>query len=340
MLLSARLVVLLTLPLAAAPGAEIPAGLLQSEPQSLTPPPSRDWRALGIRDWEIRLFERFHRGGGYEAYHVGYKSGDLNITGILARPYIADDQVKHPAILLSHGSEEGVTAPYRAVALELARRGYVVLASTYRGRQGPEGRSEGRREFGKGEVIDVLQLTELARKLDYVDTQRMGIIGEGLGGAITLQAIGRSNVFRAAVLISPLVFSGAPEHGFPGMRLFGARSEEFFGRQLSESELIRELRQRDCLRFTSRIKSAVLLIASEQDPGYQDQLRLVGALERYGIEHSVLRFPNVPADFMLSYDSGADSAEWLEARERAWAELFRFVQIYVPVVEETGPPRP
>lgn len=317
---------------------ETPPGLLGAPPAPVTHVPQRDWERLGIAGWEIRQLERVYHGEGVEAFHIAYALGDVHatnklfLTGFLARPYLRDEKTKYPAIILNHGSSQGVTAPYRAVAEELARRGYVVLASTYRGQQGSEGHSQGVPEFCKGEVLDVLQLTELARKLPFVDSLRMAILGQGQGASITIQAIGRSNIFKAAVAISPPMFSGLPEYGYAGMRLLHQMSPQLFGRELSEYQLRRELLQRDSFRFLQRIRTPLLLISSDQDPSYEDQIRFDANLQSRGIEHRYLRFPAMPPDFMFAYNDGTQPARWFESREEAWREVFAFLEERVPAV--------
>jgi len=317
--------------------AETPPGLLSPEENSLTPPPERDWERLGIRESELRILERFHRGGGYEGFHVAYKSTGLDITGVLARPYIPDEDTMFPAIILNHGSAGGVTAPYRAVALDLARRGYVVLASTYRGRAGPEGRSQGLVELAKGEVIDVLQLTQLARKLEYVDPRRVGIMGEGEGGAITLQAIERSNVFEAAVVISPPLFSGMAETGYAGLGYLRERSAQLFGREMPESALIRELYAREMFRDARRIRTPLLFITSNTDLNYPVQSRFVARLGEMGIDHRFLDYEGMFADFMTASNSPDRPSNWNQVRDEAWGEVFRFLAEHV---EPGGKPKP
>ncbi len=323
--------------LQAAGWAQTPVGLQGPPPATTVVAPQRNWEALGIPGWELRSLERVHRGDGIEAFHIAYTLGSthatnrVHLTGFMARPYIREDE-KYPAIILNHGGLDGVSAPYREVALELARRGYVVLASSYRGEQGSEGRSQGVIEFAKGEVLDVLQLTELARSQTYIDSLRMGIIGHGQGAAITVQAIGRSNIFKAAVAISPPLFSGMPEYGYAGMRLLYEMSPRLFGRELPEYQLRRELLQRDSFRFLPRIRTPLLLVGSDQDPGYEDHLRFVSNLESRGIDHRYLRFPGMPPDFMFSYDDGTQPARWRESRNDAWREVFSFIEERVPVV--------
>jgi dipeptidyl aminopeptidase/acylaminoacyl peptidase len=178
----------------------------------------------------------------------------------------------------------------------------------------------------------VLQLTELARSQTYIDSLRMGIVGHGQGASITVQAVGRSNIFKAAVAISPPLFSGLPEYGYAGMRLLHEMSPRLFGRELTEYQLRRELLQRDSFRFLQRIRAPLLLVGSDQDPGYEDQIRFVSSLESRGIEHRYLRFPGMQPDFMFSYDDGTQSPRWREQRNDAWREVFSFLETRVPVI--------
>jgi len=310
--------------------AETPPGLLaiSGEPDFIAP--ERNWTRLGIRDWELRQLERFHRGDGHEGWNVAYKSLELNMTGVLTRPYIPDKDTKFPLIVLNHGSRRGVDARYRAVALELARRGYVVLAPTFRGRAGPEGRSEGVIQIGRNEVIDLLQLAQLGRKLEYVDSLRMAIIGEGHGATAALLAIERSNIFRAAVIISPLVFSGLAEYGFAGINRLISLQDELFGRQLERNELVRELYARDMFRQARRIRTPMLFIQTDSDPSYADQRRFLSELGQYDIRPRVLEFPGMPPDFMTTYDNGARPAAWPQEQDRAWSEVFAYIEEQLP----------
>ncbi len=341
----------------ASAAAQTPAGLLNLSEESFVLPAERNWEKLGVSNRKIRILDRFHRGGGYLGFHIAYNSSKLHVTGILARPYIPpelmerylekdtaeedEELVGFPLVILNHGSRAGITAPYRAIALELASRGYVVLASTYRGRAGLEGRSQGVTELAKGEVLDVLQLTELGRRLEYVDSLRMGIIGEGHGATITLLAIERSNVFQVAVAISPPIFSGLPEFGFAGRRILEDRSRELFGRELGQNDLLRELYARDTFRFLPKITTPLLLIATSADPSYRDQLRFVEQLSAHGVEHRLLAYPDLFPEFMTAVDNGSRPLEWRQTQYAAWTEVFTLLDeaLQLPEEEEGENPR-
>ena len=307
--------------------AETPPGLLKitSKPSFL--PAQRNWERLGVADWELRQLERFHRGGGHEGWNIAYKSLGLNMTGVLARPYIVEEaEVKYPMVVLNHGSDGGVDARYRSVALDLARRGYVVLAPTFRGRAGPEGRSEGVVQIGRNEVIDLLQLAQLGRKLEYVDSQRMAIIGEGHGATAALLAIERSNIFQAAVIVSPLVFSGMPEYAFTGIGRLRGLQEDLFGRKLPRPELVRELHHRGMFRQARRIQTPMMFMHTDSDPSYRDQHRFLGVLAEHGIQPIVLEFPGLFPMFLTDFDDGTRPARWHQERDRAWSEIFAFLE--------------
>ena len=288
---------------------------------------SRDWSKIYIPSWQLLHLERTYAEGGVYAWQVAYNSLDQKVTGFLARPNVVIDkntgepEEKFPAIILCHDGSRGVTQPYRRAAIELAKQGYVVAASSYRGNYGIEGRSQGRREFGKSEVIDVLQLTQLVRKEDYVDSLRMAIIGEGEGGLIVSQAIGRSNVFQAAVLISPYLFSGMPQYGYAGSRDWANLSTRIYGRRISQGEIIRGLRDRDSFRFADKIRTPTLVITHG---GYQadaDLDRWLSILTGNGVRNNVLRYGGERG---FVWSSNPDT------RQNAWANIVRWVEAYAP----------
>lgn len=315
--------------------AETPLGLMTLTDNAVYTSPERNWNRLGIGTWEIRRLERVERQDGVEAWHIGYKSDDQNITGYLAQPYIEYNEAgkpkqKFPAVILCHGSPQGVSPAYREVAKALARRGYVVAASSYRGHRGLAGHSEGARQYAKGETLDVFQLTQLVRKLEYVDSLRMAIWGQGEGGLIAAQVIGRSNVFRAAVLDSPVLISGSPQHGFAGLRRYASIAEGVFGRSLSEGELVRQMMDRDAFRFAEKITTPVLIIAPENDPGAAELNQWVDLLGRKSIPYQVLRFPGMFLGFTTAVDNGSRPPNWIPSRDNAWAHAMQWIQKYVP----------
>ncbi len=279
------------------------------------------------------MLERVHREELLDARHVAYKSQDFGQTGLLATPPIEWDKrypekalTIYPAIILAHGSDRGVTEPFREIVYEFARRGYVVMAPSFRGHSGIEGISQGAKEYAKGEVLDLLQAAQLVRKLPYVDSLRMAAVGFDHGASVTVQAAVRSNIFQAVVAVSPVLFSSSPDFSFAGIHRLRSVYLRDYGRDLTERELMRELRQRDSFRNIERFQTPLLLMTHDGDAAYSDQRRLVNLLRGNGKEAYIHSYGGVFPGFLTAADNGTRPAAWKETCNRAWVALFEFVE--------------
>lgn len=335
----------LSLLAAAAVQGQTPAGLLHLPAvETIRPSAERDWARIGIRTSEIRRLERVLREEAFDAHYVAYKSQDFGQTGLLAAPPIEWDKkdpekalTVYPAIVLAHGSERGVTEPFREIVYEFARRGYVAMAPSFRGHRGVEGISQGAKEYAKGEVLDLLQAAQLMRKLPYVNSLRMAVVGFDHGASVTVQAAGRSNIFQAAVAVSPALFSGSPDFSFAGMHRLRSIYRREHGRDLSERELMRELRQRDAFRLIRRFQTPLLLLTHDGDAAYNDQRRFVDLLRKNEKEAYLHSYGGVFPGFLTAADDGTRPPLWAETCDRAWTALFDFIETRIPGGAEEYP---
>lgn len=133
--------------------------------------------------------------GGVLVEDVTYRSGALLIEGRVCRPNRGG---ANPALIWNHGGFAGIATDDDDVCDSLARLGYAVLMSSYRGQDG----SDGAVEACLGEVDDVLALADIARQQRYVDNQRLVIAGASHGGCVTLRAVERGAPVYAAVAIA------------------------------------------------------------------------------------------------------------------------------------------
>ncbi|HEU4512402.1 MAG TPA: alpha/beta fold hydrolase [Nocardioidaceae bacterium] len=139
-------------------------------------------------------------------FHVTYRSGPLTVSGQLSVPRRPG---RLPLVVLAHGYESPGT--YRsgvALAREqafLAARGYVVLLTDYRNhadsdREGTEPVAE-----PLGYPEDVVNAVLAARRLPFVDTGRVAVVGRSMGGGVALAAVAaRPELVDALVLYSPV----------------------------------------------------------------------------------------------------------------------------------------
>ena len=138
---------------------------------------------------------------------VSYRSSGLRIVGQVCRPAHGRPS---PVLVWNHGGFEGLLGEWNGgLCVDLARLGFAVVESAYRGEDG----SDGQIEICLGEADDVIRMLEIAVRQPWADPARVAMMGASHGGCITLQALARGARVHAAVNIF-----GATEfatlHGF------------------------------------------------------------------------------------------------------------------------------
>lgn len=129
---------------------------------------------------------------------ITYVSDGLKIKGFLITPKAGEGKL--PCIIWARGGNRdfGAVTPMVATRMlaSIAARGYVVVASQYRGGGG----SEGADEFGGAEVNDILSLFPLLEKEPRADATRVGLYGWSRGGMMTYLVLAKTDRIRAAVI--------------------------------------------------------------------------------------------------------------------------------------------
>lgn len=124
---------------------------------------------------------------------VRFKSFDgMEIPNILWKPHQATASNKLPALVLVHGGPGGqTTRGYNTIAQFLANNGYVVLGINNRGSSG-YGKTffaADDQKHGHEPLQDCVEAKKYLQGLDYVDPERIGIMGGSYGGYMTLAAL-------------------------------------------------------------------------------------------------------------------------------------------------------
>jgi dipeptidyl aminopeptidase/acylaminoacyl peptidase len=147
----------------------------------------------GVTQWK----STFKYLDSIEVYAISYLSDGLKINGLLAKPKATG---QYPCIIYNRGGNRelgALKAAHGALTLgQLAKEGYVVIASQYRGNGG----SEGQEEFGGADVNDILILPEVLQEVAGADTARIGMYGWSRGGMMTYIALTKTNRIKAAVV--------------------------------------------------------------------------------------------------------------------------------------------
>jgi dipeptidyl aminopeptidase/acylaminoacyl peptidase len=144
----------------------------------------------------------------YTRYYITYTSGDLTISGIMNVP---KGKGPFPVLMLNHGHiDTSVYTNGRGLKREqdyLARHGYVVIHSDYRGHAESNDDPSADRRFRLGYAEDVINaiLAVRAAKLPYIDPERVGMLGHSMGGGVAWRiAVTQPDLVDAYVQFAPV----------------------------------------------------------------------------------------------------------------------------------------
>ncbi|QZY28699.1 alpha/beta hydrolase family protein [Nocardioides coralli] len=194
----------------------------------------------------------------YTRHQVLYRSGDIDVSGVLIRPR---GRGPFPAVVLNHGYiEPSVYQPGQGLAREqdaLARAGFVVLHTDYRGHAASDPAGEAERSARIGYAADAINAVAALRALPYVDDDRLAMLGRSMGGGVTMNAlVAQPGLVDAAVIyasVSSEIVENIEHFTDPGE---GKPLYERFGRPRQRPGFYRQLSPRT---YFDRITEPVLV---------------------------------------------------------------------------------
>jgi dipeptidyl aminopeptidase/acylaminoacyl peptidase len=142
------------------------------------------------------------------AISVTWKSEGFDVQGWLLAP-LSPAPGPHPLIVEIHGGPSAAATPHYVAAYddglfpiaEWLRRGYYVFYPNPRGSygQGEAFTHANVRDFGGGDLRDVLAGVDKVETLAPVDDKRLGVFGHSYGGYMTMWTVTHSHRFAAAI---------------------------------------------------------------------------------------------------------------------------------------------
>jgi len=146
---------------------------------------------------EVEFKKQYKYIDSIDIYSITYLSDGLKIKGLMVKP---KKKSKYPCIIYNRGGNRefgSLKIAHGALTLgQIAKEGYVVIASQYRGNGG----SEGQEEFGGNDVNDITILPEVLKEIEGADTSRIGMYGWSRGGMMTYIALTKTMDIKAAVV--------------------------------------------------------------------------------------------------------------------------------------------
>jgi len=199
------------------------------------------------------------------AVTVKWKSDSFNVQGFLVYPADFDATKKYPMIVQVHGGPSSSVKPaffepdsYEGLE---SQAGYFVFLPNPRGSYG-QGEAFTRaniKDFGRGDLKDVMAGVDEVLKKYPVDGSRMGIRGWSYGGFMTMWAVTQTNRFKAAVAGAGI----SNWLSYTGQNGISEWMVPFFGATAYENKLVYD--KSSPINFIAKAKTPTLVVVGERD---------------------------------------------------------------------------
>ncbi|MBA2353508.1 MAG: alpha/beta fold hydrolase [Acidobacteria bacterium] len=228
---------------------------------------------------------------------VRYKSFDgREVPSILYKPRGASASQKVPALVMVHGGPGGQSRTgYSAMTQHLANHGYAVLAANNRGSSG-YGKTFYHlddKRHGEVDLDDIVHGRNYLASLDWVDADRIGIIGGSYGGYMVGAALAfRPDVFDVGVNIFGVMnwvrtLSNIP----PWWAAFKESLYDEMGDPATDGERHRRISP---LFHARNIRAPLLVVQGANDPRVlqAESDEIVAAVKANGVPVEYVLFPD------------------------------------------------
>lgn len=254
---------------------------------------------------------------------VRFKARDgLEIPSILWKPLQASATHKAPALLLVHGGPGGqTTRAYNYAAQFLANHGYVILGINNRGSSG-YGKSfyaadDGK--HGREPLWDCVDGKNYLQTLDYVDPERIGIMGGSYGGYMTVAALAfQPDEFKVGVDIFGVTnWLRTLESIPPYWESFRQALYQEIGDPATQREFLIETSP---LFHADKINKPLMVLQGANDPRVlkSESDEIVAAVKKNG----------VPVEYVVFDDEGHGFAK-KENQIRAYGDVLKFLDTWL-----------
>jgi dipeptidyl aminopeptidase/acylaminoacyl peptidase len=204
-----------------------------------------------------------------KAESLEWTNDGFNIQGWLIPPAKIDAGKKHPMVVLIHGGPSSVTTPEwpagfgmsRAIIAALSTHGYYVLLPNPRGSygQGEDFTRANVKDFGGGDLRDVMAGVDAALAKYPIDPERLGVTGWSYGGFMTMWTVTQTNRFHASVAGAGI----ANWQSYYGQNLIDQWMIPFFGASVYDDPAF--YRKSSPIEFIKNVKTPTLVIVGERD---------------------------------------------------------------------------
>jgi dipeptidyl aminopeptidase/acylaminoacyl peptidase len=197
-------------------------------------------------------------GVAVDCQRIRYVSDGLQVVGFIVKLRGSAER-KLPILVYNRGGfqEMGKLDTWNLLDFYgFAARGFIVVASQYRGNDGGEGQDQ----VGGADVADVTNLMALARQLPDADSNNVFMYGLSRGGMMTFLALRQGVAINAAAVVGAMYDLEALQKHLPNMMARAGTLIPGFDQRGSEI-----LRERSVLNWSHEIHVPVLIIHGAND---------------------------------------------------------------------------
>ena len=231
-----------------------------------------------------------HLNDGYKATvkieSVEWENEGFHVQGWLSFPVNYDPAKKYPLIVQVHGG------PSASVfgGTQWAEQGYFEFEPNPRGSfgQGEKFTMANRKDFGYGDLRDILKGMDTIEAKYPIDKNREGITGWSYGGFMTMFAVTQTNRFRAAVAGAGL----SDWQSYYGQNSIDQWMIPFFGASVYDDPAV--YAKSSAITFIKKAKTPMLIIVGDRDgecPAPQS-FEMWHALKDLGVKTQLVVYPD------------------------------------------------
>ena len=240
-----------------------------------------------------------------EAKSLEWKSDNFQVQGWLILPEPYDPAKRYPMVVDVHGGPAAETRPgwpRPTLPLQmLSAQGYFVFMPNPRGSygRGEEFTRANVKDFGHGDLRDILAGVDTVVKNYPVDDQRVGIAGWSYGGFMTMWTVTQTHRFRAA-------FAGAGIanwQSYYGQNSIDQWMIPYFGASVYDAPDV--YAKSSAINYIKNVKTPTLVVVGERDgecPPPQSY-EFWHALKTLGVKTELVVYPGEGHGFHKPADS-------------------------------------
>ncbi len=239
----------------------------------------------------------------------------FRVQGWLTLPENYDSNRKYPMIVSVHGGPSAEIGPGAAGGGNglWAHLGYFVLSPNPRGSfgQGEAFVQANRKDFGYGDLHDILKGVDEAEAKYSIDDKRVGLTGWSYGGFMSMFAITQTHRFRAAVAGAGI----SNWQSYYGENSIDQWMVPFFGATVYENPAV--YAKSSAINFIGNVTTPELILVGDRDgecPAPQSY-EMWHALRAKGVKTELVVYPNEGHGFtnpLHTQDRTARTVAWFE----------------------------